>query len=70
MKVRIDSARVRGDRPNGCCYCSLYDETGNILISADLEYVMAAIKERGYELTNSLEVLHVVSKFNMTARRS
>lgn len=64
--VYIADFKVSREKNNGVCYCTLRSMTDSeVIISADLKYVMAAIKERGYELENPIDVLHKVSQFGL-----
>lgn len=48
---------------NGVLYCGLIDhETGERIIQADIEYVMKAVKERGYEVVDAQDVLYKISQ--------
>lgn len=63
-KVFIADLKVSRVKNNGMLYCRLVDaENGETCISADLQYIMNAIKtpERNYELIDGDDTLHKIA---------
>lgn len=60
-QVAIVDLKINQTKNNGVLYCCLLDlQTGERVISADLAYIMQAIKERGYELVDAQDLLYKI----------
>lgn len=69
-EVTIHDLKVSRQKNNGVCYCTLRNhKTGELIIAADLKYIMAAIKERKFILIDPQDVLEKVAQFNMYHER-
>lgn len=60
-QVAIVDIKVSRTKNNGVLYCSLIElGSSERMISADLPYIMQAIKERGYELVDAQDLLYKI----------
>lgn len=68
--IDINPGKYEGrDDRRDWVYASLVDEDGHLVISATLEYILAATKERNYQVTNLLDAFIEVEKLYSVHRK-